>query len=150
MNKDSNTLKYYFEYVRENIKQLFPASEEDGTSIINGIVLNADVEQNNFLFHEILNDFQKFGPLRNIDPALKSRLYEKFLGKSLGQKNWGQFFTPRNIVKAVIQMSEIEKLEKGAKIYDPASGVGGFLFDLFSANDQPISISTITATCNEN
>jgi len=129
MNKDSNSLKYYFGYVRPHIKKMFPPSKEDNTSIINGIVLNPEIEEHNIIFHRILKEFKDFGTLKNIDPAFKSRLYEKFLKKSISQKNWGQYFTPRNIIKAIIQMSEIEKLPNGSKIYDPACGVGGFILE---------------------
>jgi len=128
-NKDSNSLKYYFEYVRPHIKNMFPPDKKDNTSIINGIVLNPEIEEHNIIFHNILNEFDKFGTLKNIDPSFKSRLYERFLKKSISQKNWGQYFTPRNIIKAIVQMSEIEKLPKGSKIYDPACGVGGFILE---------------------
>jgi len=129
INKDSNSLKYYFEYVRPHIKGMFPPDKDDNTSIINGIVLNPEIEEHNIIFHNILNEFDKFGTLKNIDPAFKSRLYERFLKKSISQKNWGQFFTPRNIIKAIIQMSDIEKLPESSKIYDPACGVGGFILE---------------------
>ena len=122
-------LAYYFEHIRPYIKLVFPASTADGTSIINDTVLDPSIEEHNFLFHEILTSFNAFGPLTNIDPEFKSRLYEKFLKKSISQKNWGQFFTPRNIIKAMIEMSEIEHLPDGAKVHDPASGVGGFILE---------------------
>ncbi|MCB4235012.1 SAM-dependent methyltransferase [Kaistella anthropi] len=44
----------------------------------------------------------------------------------MSKKNWGQFFTPRNVVKAIVEMSEIDKLPDGSNVYDPACGVGGF------------------------
>ena len=81
LTKDGNTLRYYYEYTRPYIKKLFPESKEDKTSVINGSVLDPEIEQHNFLFHSILEEFEKFGPLKNIDPAFKSRLYEKFLKK---------------------------------------------------------------------
>lgn len=140
MNKDSNSLKYYFRYVRPHIKKMFPINEEDGTSIINGTVLKPEIEEHNIIFHNILQEFdeyaREFGAFTNIDPQFKSRLYEKFLKKSLSQKNWGQYFTPRNIIKAMIQMSGIEKLPEGSKIYDPACGVGGFILEPLLANRQ--------------
>lgn len=122
-------LRFYMDNVRNYIKQLFPASPSDGTSIINGIILNPEVLEHNLLFYKILQEFDSFGQLRAIDPEFKSRLYENFLKKSISQKNWGQFFTPRNIVKAIVEMSEIEKLSDGAKVHDPAAGVGGFILE---------------------
>jgi type I restriction-modification system DNA methylase subunit len=130
-------LKYYFENVRKHIKDLFPASTYDGTSIINGFILNPAIKEHNFLFYNILDDFSEFLTnedgeeikLVNIDPEFKSRLYEDFLKRSISQKNWGQFFTPRNVIKAIIEVSGIEKLDANARVSDPACGVGGFLLE---------------------
>ena len=127
-NKEQS-LKYYFEHVRPAIKEMFPSDEIDNTGIINGIVLDATVGDQNIVFKNILKKFKDFGTLNNIDPEFKSRLYEKFLAKSIGQKNWGQFFTPRNIVKAIVEMSDIEKLPDGSIVNDPACGVGGFILE---------------------
>jgi type I restriction-modification system DNA methylase subunit len=91
--------------------------------------LEPAVEEHNVLFKNILTQFNEFGPLNNIDPDFKSRLYEKFLKKSISQKNWGQFFTPRNVVKAIIEMSDIEKLQDNSIVHDPACGVGGFILE---------------------
>lgn len=122
-------LVYYFQHVRSFIKYVFPPSQKDGTSIINSIVLNPKVEEHNTLFHKILREFGQFGPLKNIDPEFKSRLYEHFLKKSISQKNWGQYFTPRNIVKAMVEISDIEQLPDGSKVHDPGCGVGGFILE---------------------
>ncbi|MCV0366322.1 MAG: SAM-dependent methyltransferase [Nitrosopumilus sp.] len=127
-NKDQS-LRYYFDYVRPAIKDMFPANTTDNTGIINGIVLDSNVSDQNIVFKSILKKFKDFGVLNNVDPEFKSRLYEKFLAKSIGQKNWGQFFTPRNVVKAIVEMSDIEKLPDGSIVNDPASGVGGFILE---------------------
>lgn len=130
-------LKYYFKNVREYVKTLFPESSFDNTSIINGFILDPRVEEHNNLFYNILTSFSDFlvnengDPIKlvNIDPEFKSRLYEDFLKRSMSQKNWGQFFTPRNVIKAIIEVSGIEKLPVGSIVGDPASGVGGFLLE---------------------
>lgn len=130
-------LKYYFDNVRGYIKELFPESEHDNTSIINGFILDPRISEHNHLFYNILVSFSDFLTdekgeeikLFNIDPEFKSRLYEDFLKRSISQKNWGQFFTPRNVIKAIIEVSGIEKLESGAKVGDPACGVGGFILE---------------------
>jgi type I restriction enzyme M protein len=121
-------LKYYFEFVRPQIKALFPAGK-DGTSIINGMALDPSVKDHGRLFLQILERFQDFGSLRRIDPEFKSRIFERFLKKSLTVKNWGQFFTPRNVIKAMVEMSGVEHLSSGAVVADPACGVGGFLLE---------------------
>lgn len=122
-------LTYYYANVRNYIKTIFPINNNDGTTLINGMSLRPDVKEDNLTFYNILNKFKDFGNLKDIDPEFKSRLFEDFLKKSISKKNWGQFFTPRNIIKAIINMSEIDKLQDGSNIGDPASGVGGFLLE---------------------
>lgn len=121
--------KYYWDNVRKYLKELFPANVKDKTTLINGISLQPDIPEDNHVFYTILKKFHDYGSLRNIDPEFKSRLFEDFLKNSISKKNWGRFFTPRNVVKAMIEMSEIEKLPDGAKICDPACGVGGFILE---------------------
>jgi type I restriction-modification system DNA methylase subunit len=126
----SNTevLKYYFNIVRPDIRRLFPPGP-DGTSVINGIVFNPEAVDQGKLFHAILERFNDFGSLKRIDPEFKSRIFERFLKKSLSVKNWGQYFTPRNVVKAMVEMSGVEHLPPGAVLADPACGVGGFVLE---------------------
>jgi len=121
-------LSYYYDHVRPAIKELFPPGA-DGTSIINGIVLDPKVQDLGRLFHQILGRFEDFGSLRRIDPEFKSRIFERFLKKSLSVKNWGQYFTPRNVVKAIVEMSGVEYLPPKAVLADPACGVGGFVLE---------------------
>lgn len=121
-------LRYYHDMVRPEIKRIFPAGA-DGTSVINGIVLNPSAADQGRLFAQILDRFQAFGSLKRIDPEFKSRIFERFLKKSMSVKNWGQFFTPRNVVKAIVEMSGIEYLPPGSVVADPACGVGGFLLE---------------------
>lgn len=128
--KEDRCLKNYCTNVRPYIKDnLFPPSAEDGTTIINGMSLNPEVIEDNRIFYKILKKFEKFGDLHNIDPEFKSRLFEDFLKQNTSKKNWGQFFTPRNVVKAIIEMSEIEKLPNNSNVCDPAVGVGGFILE---------------------
>jgi type I restriction-modification system DNA methylase subunit len=121
-------LKYYFSNVRPEIKRLFPPGR-DGTSVINGIVLNPANTDHGRLFSQILTTFEAVGPLKRIDPEFKSRIFERFLKESISQKNWGQYFTPRNVVKAMVEMSGIDRLSPGSNVADPACGVGGFLLE---------------------
>ena len=102
---------------------------DDGTSIINGIVFDPLSEDEGRLFAQIIQRFKDFGSLRKIDPEFKSRIFERFLKKSMSVKNWGQYFTPRNVVKAMVEMSGVERLPPGAVLADPACGVGGFLLE---------------------
>ena len=130
--KEDRVFSFYFKNVRPFIKELFKSDEGDGTTIINGMVLDAEVSEHNFIFKEILESFEEFGELNNIDPEFKSRLYENFLKKSISQKNWGQFFTPRNNIKAINEMANLKSLPSGSVVGDPCSGVGGFLLEPYN------------------
>ena len=57
------------------------------------------------------------------------RLYETFLKRSARQQKLGQFFTPRNIVRAMIHMAQLCRLPQGSVVLDPAAGVGGFILE---------------------
>jgi len=128
--KDENTvLRYYWDNVRPTIKTLFPPSAADGTSVLNGTVFDPTVEDHGRLFLNVLNEFHRFGSLKRIDPQFKSRVFERFLRNTIPQKNLGQYFTPRNVVKAMVGMSGVDRLAPGAVLADPACGVGGFLLE---------------------
>lgn len=142
-------IDYYITDIRPRIKQLFPdnviAAEEglpqvfglatiiSKTSVINGFAFLTSsrdaIGTFNSTFVEILRAFDGFGPLTKIDPEFKLRLYETFLRRSARQQRLGQFFTPRNIVKSMIQMARLGELDDGALVLDPAAGVGGFLLE---------------------
>ncbi len=131
----SDALKYYANNCRKEIQELFP-SGDDGTSIINGtIFVNEDGAANvaqAALFSEIIGDLanhdRNFGSFRYIKREFKTRLYESFLRQSAGIKALGQYFTPRNVVQAMVKMAGV--VNSGARICDPFCGVGGFVLEL--------------------
>jgi type I restriction enzyme M protein len=149
-----SAIEYYVEHIRPRIKTIFPDnvivkdSEISSlfglqtlvskTSIINGFAFLRSSETSiasfNRTFIEILQAFQTFGPLTAIDPEFKLRLYETFLRRSARQQRFGQFFTPRNIVRSMIRMARLNSLPEKAILLDPAAGVGGFVLEpmLFS------------------
>lgn len=124
----SDCLKYYLSNVRPFICSIFPPSDLDGTTIINGLSLKKDYSQD-ALFYDILQAFKDFGKLSNIDPQFKSRLFEDFLKGTTGKKQLAQFFTPRNVIKAMVEMADVKDLPDGSRIFDPACGVGGFIIE---------------------
>lgn len=84
--------------------------------------VNIDTEFN------LLNVLDKIHEIRSIDTTHIfpiSQVYEGLLLK-MGEKNndGGQFFTPREIIRAIVQVIDPQI---GQTIYDPASGTGGFL-----------------------
>lgn len=124
----TESLRYYSKLVRAEITRLFPAGP-DGTGVIDELVLDPGNDDHGRLFWEILDNFRKAGPLKRIDPEFKSRIFERFLKKSVSRQNWGQYLTPRNIVKAIVEISGIEHLAPGADVADPFCGVGGFILE---------------------
>ena len=126
---DSEAFGNYMNTVRPHLESMFEPSTDDKTTIINGSVLNTSVAQHKLVFYKILKKFDKFGELKNIDPKFKSKIFEEFMKQNNNTKNWGRYFTPRNVIDAMIEMSDIDKLEEGSNICDPACGVGGFILE---------------------
>ena len=129
-------LTLYANISRPAIRNLFPEGN-DGTSIINGtIFINEKGKPNKSqarLFCEVLNDLHWFdvehGSFKYIHKEFKTRLYESFLRQGAGLHHLGQFFTPRNVVQAIVGISSANTLPTGASICDPFCGVGGFLLE---------------------
>ncbi|MEU4664785.1 N-6 DNA methylase [Micromonospora chalcea] len=143
-------VEYYVTNIRPKIKSIFPDNTHcsddkvpqlfgmtavySKTSIINGFVFlqNSDRqthESYNQTFRSMVQAFNDFGPLTRIDPEFKLRLYETFLRRSARQQRLGQFFTPRNVVRSMVRMAQLNRLPEGAVVLDPASGVGGFILE---------------------
>ena len=129
-NNENEVLEYYASTVRVKIKELFPGNPKDKTTIINGTIFvskdDKAVSGYATVFHRILKRFNDFGTLENIDYDFKSKLFETFLKESISKKNWGQYFTPLKVVRAIVNMVDITA---GMQICDPACGVGKFLLE---------------------
>jgi type I restriction enzyme M protein len=82
-----------------------------------GIDLPADVIQ------QMVRYLDQF-PLWSKEIDVLGQVYEKFLVKTMTGQELGQFFTPRPIVQAMVQMVDPSR---GEVIVDPACGSGGFL-----------------------
>lgn len=135
----NKAFKNYSYNAREHLRRMFKPSPEDNTTIINGTVLNPQVPEHSYVFHKILKKFKNIGELRNIDPRFKSQVFEDFMKESIGKKNWGQYFTPRNIIDAMIEISDVDRLQEGSKICDPACGVGGFILEPLKVKENGLN-----------
>ena len=137
----SAALKHYANICRKDVEELFPAGADE-TTIINGTIFVNETGEPNLaqaaLFADIIKNLavydEKFGSFRYIKREFKTRLYESFLRQSAGVKALGQYFTPRNVVQAMVQMAR--PLSQGARICDPFCGVGGFLLELMMEHRQ--------------
>jgi type I restriction-modification system DNA methylase subunit len=150
-DKGITQIEFYCQNVRPYLKKLFPERKKisppiagfiegsDTTSIIDGFAFlepgiathNHPLSSFNKSFMDIIKAFLEFGSITNIDSEFKSRVYEKFLKKNAKQQKLGQYLTPRNIVRAILEMADLKtiKLRNNAVICDPGSGVGGFLLE---------------------
>lgn len=136
-----DALEHYANISRKKIREMFPPGA-DGTTIINGTIFVNEKGQPNLaqarLFAEVIDHLQdyseKHGSFRNIDREFKTRLYESFLRQEAGVKSLGQYFTPRTVVRAMVEMSAASTLQPGARICDPFCGVGGFVLETIADN----------------
>ncbi len=137
------TLNYYAGTIRKEIKKLFKSSEKDNTTIINGTIFVSKDEEAvkgyGTVFIKILKKFgdekEGGGELKNIDRDFKSKLFETFLKESISKKNWGQYFTPLKVVRAVAKMAQSD-IKPNITMCDPACGVGKFLLEPLLINNE--------------
>lgn len=131
-NNADEILENYASVIRPKIKELFPENPIDKTTIINGtIFVSKDqkaVRGYSTVFKKVLLKFRDYGKLQNIDYDFKSQLFESFLKESISKKNWGQFFTPLKVVRAIVEMAK-DDIKEGISLCDPACGVGKFLME---------------------
>lgn len=135
MQKNSSSdeiLQYYADNIRKKIKELFPYNPIDNTTIINGTIFvskdQKSVSGYSTVFIKVLKKFQDYKRLEHIDYDFKSQLFESFLKESISKKNWGQFFTPMKVIRAIEKIAK-DEIKEGAVICDPACGVGKFLLE---------------------
>lgn len=131
-NNKEEMLEYYANVIRPKVKDLFPENPVDKTTIINGtIFVSKDqkaVKGYSTVFKKVLDKFKNYCKLEHIDYDFKSQLFESFLKESISKKNWGQFFTPLKVVRAIVEMAK-DDIKDGVSICDPACGVGKFLLE---------------------
>lgn len=144
---DDEVLEFYAENVRKYIKnELFPidlSPNSDKTTIINGTIFVSKDEKAvsgyGTVFKKILKKFgderEGGGELKNIDRDFKSKLFETFLKESISKKNWGQYFTPLKVVRAIAKMAQSE-IKPNITLCDPACGVGKFLLEPLLVNNE--------------
>jgi len=103
-------------------------TSKGATSVIDGHAFQKNPDSHNDAFINILRKLDALHNIRSLDPGFKSRVYEQFLRRDPNiTKVSGKYFTPRNVVRAIVQMADVVGLPHGAAICDPACGVGGFI-----------------------
>ena len=107
--------------VAERIKSLFQKVKKQYNDVIevgDNIVLDDDS------LRYIVGELQNYSLTESERDAV-AEAFEIFIGPSL-KGGQGQFFTPRNVVRMVIDMIDPEP---GEMVIDPACGSGGFLVE---------------------
>jgi len=88
-NDKDYMLTHYAKIIRPEIKELFPEGS-DGTTIINGTIFvnkkQKAVVGYGSVFKKVLERFEGYGRLENIDYDFKSKLFESFLKESISRK----------------------------------------------------------------
>lgn len=82
--------------------------------------------------------------LYSIDHDLNGRLFETFLNATMRGKDLGQYFTPRSVVKLMIQLSGLDEVNSATDcpvILDPCCGSGGFLIDAIASLWRSIELN---------
>jgi len=98
----------------------------------NAGIFKVDIKLPERVIFEVVGALQDIS-LRATDLDAKGRAFESFLGKVF-RDEYGQYFTPRNIVKFMVEVLDPDEHDI---IIDPACGSGGFLcYSLMHVNDK--------------
>jgi len=80
-----------------------------------------------------------------IDEDLNGRMFETFLNATIRGKDLGQFFTPRTVVKFMVQLADLKvKKDHIDRVLDACCGSGGFLIDAMVDILQKIDSMNLT------
>ncbi len=102
------------------------------TSVIDGHAFERNPKTYNDAFIGILQKLDQLEAVKSLDPGFKSRIYEQFLRRDPNiTKASGKYFTPRNVVRCITQLADLERLPEGSIVCDPACGVGGFITESY-------------------
>ena len=108
------------------LESLKGSKEGDPRDIISAIFANSTNRVNSgYLLSDVIEEIKKIHFEIGEDMFTLSHIYEDLL-KNMGEGggNSGEFYTPRPLVKAMVQLLD-PKI--GETVYDPACGTGGFL-----------------------
>ena len=107
--------------VKERIEKLFEKVKKQYKDVIE-VADKVTLDEKSLRY--IVGELQNVS-LTDCDRDAVGEAFEIFIGPSL-KGGQGQFFTPRNVVKMVVDMIDPEP---GDRIIDPACGSGGFLVE---------------------
>ena len=112
------------EIARGNKKRIFDQGER--------IDLSPDTIRDTVEFLEHLDLF-------SVDEDLNGRLFETFLTATMRGSALGQFFTPRSVVKFMVQLADLSATRKNMdRVLDGCCGSGGFLIEAMASMSSAI------------
>ncbi|WP_143273031.1 restriction endonuclease subunit M [Bradyrhizobium canariense] len=114
--------------IAKRIKQLFARVKEEYDDVFDG---NEEITLNDRALSFIAAELSRYSFL-NTDTDAKGTAYEAITSTTLKRER-GQFFTPRNVIKMMVDMIAPTP---DKKVLDPACGSGGFLVVVLSAMRQ--------------
>jgi type I restriction enzyme M protein len=115
---DSDIIGYINGYVIKNIERNYGGNVFTPASIKNPLTLRRIIDRLKPL------------TLSTINTDIKGDAFEYFLRQTTSTQNdLGEYFTPRHIIKTIVNLAAPKF---GEKIYDPFCGTGGFLIEAYS------------------
>lgn len=105
--------------IRKRIESLFTEVKKQYTKIFRG---NEEITLSDRALAFIVSELAKYDFTRT-DVDAKGVAYQEIVGTNL-RGDRGQYFTPRGVVKLVVEMLDPKENER---VLDPACGTGGFL-----------------------
>ena len=118
LEQNDNTINYINNHIIKQIEE-----EYDGENVFTPISI-----KNEATLKHIINAIDPL-VFSTIDTDIKGDAFEYFLEKTTSTENdLGEYFTPRHVVKAIVDFVSPKYNEK---IYDPFCGTGGFLTNAF-------------------
>lgn len=100
---------------------------------------NDDLDLKPNTIKEVVRMLEKYD-LHSIDEDLNGRMFENFLNATIRGKELGQFFTPRQVVKFMVNISDIKVNNKNeiSSVLDGCCGSGGFLIEAMAVMIEKI------------
>lgn len=105
--------------VFDRINSIYQASKKG-----NGEVFNEEIKLTPKVVYSAVEHLQEIS-INKTDLDTKGVAFEKFM-EDFFKGKMGQFFTPRNVIKFMVDLLEIEHSDR---LLDPACGSGGFLLN---------------------
>jgi type I restriction enzyme M protein len=86
-----------------------------------------EIELSPSTIKKVVEDLQHFDFYR-MDEDIHGRMFENFLDATVRGPALGQFFTPRDVVKLMVRLADVQVSKTGAEsVLDACCGSGGFL-----------------------